>query len=29
MVRGPIANKVITQMLLGTEWGDLDYLVGV
>lgn len=21
-------TKVITQLLLGTSWGDLDYLVG-
>eukprot|EP01031_Cornospumella_fuschlensis_P026050 gene26050-31453_t len=27
LVRGPIANKIITQMLLGTDWGDLDYLL--
>lgn len=27
LMRGPIATKVINQMLLCTEWGDLDYLV--
>jgi ATP-binding protein involved in chromosome partitioning len=26
-MRGPMATKVINQMLLGTEWGELDYLV--
>eukprot|EP00597_Dinobryon_sp_UTEXLB2267_P008610 CAMPEP_0170084396 /NCGR_PEP_ID=MMETSP0019_2-20121128/19624_1 /TAXON_ID=98059 /ORGANISM="Dinobryon sp., Strain UTEXLB2267" /LENGTH=452 /DNA_ID=CAMNT_0010300505 /DNA_START=250 /DNA_END=1608 /DNA_ORIENTATION=- len=27
MVRGPIASKIINQMLFATEWGHLDYLV--
>eukprot|EP01039_Chlorochromonas_danica_P000382 gene382-415_t len=27
MVRGPIATKVITQLLLATDWGELDYLL--
>lgn len=27
MVRGPIATRIINQLLLATEWGDLDYLV--
>lgn len=27
VVRGPIASKVVTQLLLGTDWGELDYLV--
>jgi DUF971 family protein len=26
-VRGPIASRIITQLLLSTDWGDLDYLV--
>lgn len=26
-MRGPIVTKVITQLLLGTNWGDLDYLI--
>lgn len=28
MVRGPIASRIINQLLLATDWGDLDYLVG-
>ncbi len=27
MVRGPIVSKIVNQLLLSTEWGDLDYLV--
>jgi len=27
VVRGPIASKVVTQLLLSTEWGHLDYLI--
>ena len=27
MLRGPQVSKVINQLILGTEWGDLDYLV--
>lgn len=27
VLRGPVASKVITQMISSTEWGDLDYLV--
>jgi Mrp family chromosome partitioning ATPase len=27
VVRGPIATKIINQLLLNTEWGQLDYLV--
>jgi len=27
VVRGPIASRIINQLLLQTEWGDLDYLV--
>jgi len=27
VVRGPVASKVATQLLLGTDWGTLDYLV--
>lgn len=27
VLRGPVASKVITQMVVGTEWGDLDYLL--
>lgn len=26
-MRGPIASKIINQMMFATEWGDLDYLV--
>lgn len=26
-MRGPMASKVINQLLLSTEWGDLDVLV--
>jgi len=26
-VRGPVASKIATQLLLGTDWGELDYLV--
>ena len=28
VVRGPVASRVATQLLLGTDWGELDYLVG-
>ena len=27
LLRGPMASKVITQMLVCTEWGEIDYLV--
>ena len=27
VMRGPIATKVITQLLTATQWGDLDYLI--
>jgi ATP-binding protein involved in chromosome partitioning len=27
MMRGPMATKVLTQLMLCTEWGELDYLV--
>ena len=27
VVRGPVASKVATQLLLGTDWGARDYLV--
>jgi len=27
VVRGPIATRILNQLLLATEWGDLDYLV--
>ena len=27
VVRGPIASRIVTQLLLATEWGALDYLV--
>ncbi len=27
VVRGPIASKILNQLVLSTEWGDLDYLV--
>lgn len=27
VVRGPIATRILNQLLLTTEWGDLDYLV--
>ena len=27
VLRGPVASKVITQMIVSTEWGELDYLV--
>lgn len=29
VVRGPIATRILNQLLLATEWGDLDYLVRV
>ena len=28
VMRGPMVGKVVGQMLSGTEWGDLDYLLG-
>ena len=27
MIRGPVASRVVQQLLLGTEWGELDYLL--
>ncbi|CEG42875.1 Predicted ATPase, nucleotide-binding [Plasmopara halstedii] len=27
VMRGPMVSKLIDQLILGTEWGDLDYLV--
>jgi hypothetical protein len=27
VVRGPIASKLINQLLLATDWGELDYLL--
>ena len=27
VMRGPIATKVINQMVHATEWGDIDYMV--
>jgi ATP-binding protein involved in chromosome partitioning len=27
VVRGPIASKLINQLLLATDWGALDYLL--
>lgn len=27
VVRGPIASQVVQQLLLGTDWGELDYLI--
>ncbi|CAM9830115.1 unnamed protein product, partial [Choristocarpus tenellus] len=27
VMRGPIVSKVINQLLLGTDWGELEYLV--
>ncbi|KAL1524591.1 hypothetical protein AB1Y20_019481 [Prymnesium parvum] len=27
VMRGPMVSKVVTQLLSGTEWGDLDYLL--
>ncbi len=27
LIRGPMASKVINQLLLATDWGELDYLV--
>ena len=26
-MRGPIATRVITQLVTATEWGALDYLI--
>ena len=26
-MRGPIASRVITQLVSATEWGHLDYLI--
>ncbi|GLD93415.1 hypothetical protein PINS_up002007 [Pythium insidiosum] len=27
VMRGPMVSKLIDQLVLGTEWGDLDYLI--
>jgi Mrp family chromosome partitioning ATPase len=27
VLRGPLASKVLTQLLMSTEWGELDYLL--
>ena len=27
IIRGPIASKVVTQMVVATEWGELVYMV--
>ena len=27
VMRGPIVSKVINQLVAGTEWGELDYLI--
>jgi hypothetical protein len=27
MVRGPIASKIVNQLLFATDWGRLDFLV--
>lgn len=27
VVRGPIVSRVINQLVAGTVWGELDYLV--
>ena len=27
VMRGPMVAKLVDQLVLGTEWGDLDYLV--
>ncbi|ETL81719.1 hypothetical protein, variant 2 [Phytophthora nicotianae] len=27
VMRGPMVSKLVDQLILGTEWGDLDYLV--
>ena len=27
VLRGPVASKVIIQMIVSTEWGEMDYLV--
>ena len=29
IVRGPVATKIINQLLLGTDWPHLDYLVRI
>ncbi len=26
-MRGPIVSKIVAQLLLSTEWGELDYLL--
>lgn len=26
-IRGPMASSIIAQLILNTEWGDLDFLV--
>lgn len=27
VMRGPMVSKIVDQLVLGTEWGELDYLV--
>lgn len=27
MMRGPMVSKIVDQLILGTEWGELDYLI--
>ncbi|KAF1333778.1 putative atpase, nucleotide-binding, partial [Globisporangium splendens] len=27
VMRGPMVSKIVDQLILGTEWGELDYLV--
>jgi Mrp family chromosome partitioning ATPase len=27
VMRGPMVSKLMDQLILGTEWGELDYLV--
>jgi Mrp family chromosome partitioning ATPase len=27
VMRGPVATKVVNQLIGGTQWGELDYLI--